>query len=449
MKLHPKKIEHLNKKAIEIIDLLEETVEEKGKSKDTGSLAEKKVVDWTDKLVDSPYKISTTFLDEKIEVKECYKGKCIGFNEENYIVYKKFIESLANDSSLSNIVSLNFILENAFDWFVQVYRDKKINFSFCDYIIETIEKAIENFKIYFPIANLDIGKYFNVGNVSFEFFTKEKFSELENRYKNLNPDDKENPYVFFRNKYQGVVFATYKVRAEKEKAKELALKECALAIDVIKICSDTTYHPKAKLSFEMEIRAKELLDSSIIFQKADSEAEFTMDLIRIPSHHKIYEKEWHQLNLRKLGIFHNFLCSLKSERTELEQLIINGISRYGLAISNPNLYQRIVELFTIMESLLLKDKSSPIIDSVCTYCSKLIAKNTNHRKEIIQLLKRMYNVRSDLIHHGKESSIEMKELGLLQVIVVNLLISLINRKEKYKDKHSILDEIDDAILGAY
>ena len=61
----------------------------------------------------------------------------------------------------------------------------------------------------------------------------------------------------------------------------------------------------------------------------------------------------------------------------------------------------------------------------------------------------MYEVRSSLIHHGKEKKIELTHLRQLQYSVVMLLSTLITKTDQHKTKQSVLNEIEEAILNAY
>ena len=65
------------------------------------------------------------------------------------------------------------------------------------------------------------------------------------------------------------------------------------------------------------------------------------------------KKEWERIISRRMLDFHKFLLQIENnDASEVQQLIINSLKRYGNAISNIKLHQRIVELFSILESLL-------------------------------------------------------------------------------------------------
>lgn len=451
MTFNDKKREHIDREAFRILELLEETLEGKEKPNfDKGSLGHQIATDWTDKVVDSPILISSNILSRTVAIKECYKGKCIGYNETNYKEFQKLISAIYKERDVNSIISKEFIERKSFEWLLKTHKSKKAENIFSSYILDEMQNSIEELKVHYPMLYLDIGQPFQVGRVKFEFFTKEYFDSLAKQFRVKNPDKDENPYELMRKNYQGRVHATYVVRAEREKAKEIALEQCSLAVDVLKMCSETTDIPQAKLSFDIDSRTKENVKNEVILTNPNSTDEtFSINLYRLPSQHKIYDNEWKMMLQRQIADFHNFLLSLTIDTSELEQLIINGIKRYGNAISNSNLHQRVVELFTILESLMLIDKNSPIIESVCKYCSKLVFKQPNDRKGLIALLKTMYEVRSALIHHAKEIPFEIDDLRRLQYTVIMLLSNLIKKCDTHKTKQSLLQEIDEAILNAY
>lgn len=61
----------------------------------------------------------------------------------------------------------------------------------------------------------------------------------------------------------------------------------------------------------------------------------------------------------------------------------------------------------------------------------------------------MYGIRSALIHHGKEISFETEDLRKLQMSAASLILVLVEKSNHYETKQSLLNEIDEAIIGAY
>jgi len=451
MNFTEKKKEHIDKEAYKVLSLFEDSDEENESIENRESSSKhQETIDWSDKVIDSPTVIGTTVLDKTVAVRECYKGKCIGLNEDNYREFLKLTTTIYNDNLIKSQVSLQFIEKKSLEWFFKSCKEKKVEVAFSTFILDAMQDSLQELKIYFHVLYLDIQKPFNVGHVKFEYFTKEYFDLKEAEKKETDPEIEYASIKYLRQKIQGKVLTTFIVKAEPIKAEEIAFENCALAVDVLKMCFDTADAPELKLSFDIDIRVKESGQSEVLSSTPDAIVDlFTTHLYRLPSHHFIGDNEMVRMHHRQFQVFHSFLLNLKTEKTELEQLIVNGIKRYGNAISLINLHQRIVELFTILESLLLVDENSPIIESVTKYCSKLISKKPMERKGIIDTLKIMYKVRSGFIHHAKEGRFEMQNLFRLQHIVRMLLAQLIVKSKSHATKQSLLQEIEEAILRAY
>ncbi|MCX2429907.1 HEPN domain-containing protein [Pedobacter sp. GR22-10] len=454
MHINDKKKEHIDAEAFRILALLEEkitpSVQPKTK-KDYGSLDHTIGFDLTDKIVDAPQIFSEAdHYGNTISKREVYDNRSIGLNEPDYVKLKKLANTISQEKSINHKVSKDFIGNKIFEWLIKTHKSKKADNTLSNFLLDEFQKEMSHLKIRFPILYLHIKNPFQIGKATFEYFTKDYFDKLiiHNRAKGSITSDENHEQL--RKSHQGKVFVSISVTGEKKKAEEIALEYCSLAVDILKMCSDTTDFPFIKLGFDIDSRVKAATKAEVIITSADNELEdFNLNLYMPANHYSIGPDQWRRSVERQMGLFHEFLLDLPDEPTELQSLIINSIKRYGNAISNSNLHQRVVELFTILESLLLFDSNSPIIESVCKYCSKLVFKTVEDRRNAIELMKTMYDVRSKLIHHGKEAKFEMDNLRKLQLIVVMLLGILVQKTKTHNTKQSVLQEIEDAILQAY
>jgi len=447
------KRKHIDEEGFRLLTLIEDTnVVSNNNSGEfnRGSLGHKISEDWTDKLIDSPQIITETDFFGAISKMEIYNGRSIGLSKLNYSSVQKLAKTVSNEKSIKHRVSLEFIEGKIFQWVVKTYKAKKAESTMSYFLLDEFEDAVREYKIRFPLLYLDIAQPFKIGNATFEFLTKEFFDDFLEYKKNKKESKSNEGLDVMRKKYQGRVFVSYIVSAEKLKAEEIALAHCALAVDVLKMCSETTDFPSEKIGFDIDSRVRFSDRSEVIISNANNEFEmFNINFSSRNNLMKNWNAQWIEIILQRVKIFNDFLGSLSDEPTELELLIINSFKRYGNAISNHNHHQRVVELFTILESLLLTDNSLQIIDSVCRYSSRLVVSTLSERKELISLLKRMYDVRSKLIHHGKEVDFKEEDLRYLQQIIFSLINVLIDKAKLHTTKQSILNDIDDAILGAY
>lgn len=149
------------------------------------------------------------------------------------------------------------------------------------------------------------------------------------------------------------------------------------------------------------------------------------------------------MNEKGMKIFHDFLRDPK--KTELFELLLTTINLFGDALTENILHKRIINLFTIMELLLLKDKNVPILDSLKKYLPILITDNIEVRKEIKENIDKLYEIRSKAIHHSKYEDFQVEQLAKLQEYLFLLLKKLIQLSDSFETKDQVLSEIDRAI----
>ncbi|MBK9959304.1 MAG: hypothetical protein IPP11_12295 [Chitinophagaceae bacterium] len=64
--------------------------------------------------------------------------------------------------------------------------------------MDELENSLKAIKYHFPTLYLDINKPFEIGKVSFNFFTKEYFNYLEEHYKKKDPEKYRDDFSEFR-----------------------------------------------------------------------------------------------------------------------------------------------------------------------------------------------------------------------------------------------------------
>ncbi|MGY5353633.1 hypothetical protein [Wenyingzhuangia sp. IMCC45467] len=438
MKIHQKKQDYINSEIFNFVELLQNSTEPTTtKKKYTGSITLKDSLDLSEYLVSAPTIISEKNGEKTISKKECLDSDCIGLNEINYTKFLKFLKNIHKDKNFKDIVSFEFLERISFKYIIDIKKNNKAQNSFSNYLMDNIEAEIKEYRIQFKMLYLEIIKPFKIGNVHFSYVD-------ENFFKN---DNKEKLFE----QYKGEVFVSYLIKAEKNKAKEKALKKCALAVDCLKLCFDTIAYPKLKTSLDIDSRTTENLSNEILVFDSQDPNGINIEKFRKPSNQNINDKTWTIISNRGLNLFHSFLLAIdkKSELSELESLICNSIQLFSYSISISNLNRRIVELFTLLESLLLPNSNVPILDSLTKYLSKLSTKDINERKKIIALLKEMYVIRSSYVHHASNKEFDTDKLGEFQILILGLILKLIILRKDHQTKETILEEIDEAILGAY
>lgn len=411
--IHKEAEKAFNKSAFELIELIEEKdTEPQVQKKPIGSSAQKPVVDWSDKLVDAPFTCyGTDYLENHTSIFQEYKGKKTGYNESNYIKFSALVKSVYKLKDISQKTSYKFVYDITFKWLIETYKNKQATSDYISHLISQINLVISDYKYDFTVLNLDIEKNFRIGNVEFICFNPKVFNELGK--------NKPEEAKLMIEKFQGKVYASYSLKdVEKSRGEEIALAECYKAMNVLKTFSPTVMIPTKPTTFDIDRRINIGESSESIVKSLKDEKDLTINFQNGAMPFQLSVKLIDEL----IEASRNFAILISTpDPNELQKLIINSLSKFSEAISDSNIHKRIVNLFTIWESLLLKDSDSPIISSVSLNGSILLKNHIEERKKFIAFLKEMYKIRSEVVHHAKERELEMKNVSLLQLETINLM----------------------------
>jgi hypothetical protein len=442
MKIDPKKIKHLDAECKRLTTLFESISLEKIFKGGLKAFTNAKSghIDMTEPFV----------LRQGDSIWWCENGQRIGFDKTNTAAFRKLVNLIYKDPSVNPYISHEYLLTKTFECLVNARNGDNNSMIFSGILLENMEGSIRSYNVYLKLIKLNVNKKFKVGDVEIGRFKKNFFDKHIVTFKRKF-ESADNIYEWYREIFSEQTYAMVYIRAESQRAKEIALGKCSLAIDLLKICSETVIHPKQKIHFDIDSNAKLSTHHSVLLENLENDGEITAQIQLAPNSKEEPPFELNEQKKRKLDMFTELLKKfpVEKERTELQRLVIRSIHRFGAALSEQNLYRRIADLFTVLESLLLVDQNSPIMESVSKYLSKLVYKRLGERKECIALIKKMYGVRSRYLHHADEVPFEIQDLASLQVNVFSVLTKMIIKSIDYKTKEELFQEIEDAIIAAY
>ncbi len=412
-------------------------------NKEDGYLKHKKIFDLSDKII-GPMSFSRTNFEGKLFEKYVNINEHkIGLDKIGLDKIYTLTSTILKDNELNKVISEEFLINSIFEWIISTYR-KEAKRVLSDYILNECVNNILDYNIYIPILYLESDREFYLGKVHFLYISEEYINKLSLKVEEKRRDE----YVKTMNLYKGRLMGNCPVIMEKGKAISSATKQIILSVDVLRILSPTVEFPDFKIYFDVDYRNIHQSKNEVITQPLKEEQNFLVTHTVIPQPFEIVQSAWDIMC--KIGIvrFHEFIDRTVVNKTELEKLIHVAIGNFSKAIATHDLHERIVQIFSVLESLLLADESSPILDSVTKYLPKLISVNVEERKKIIAIVKELYKVRSNMVHHANKKDFDKQKLSLLQIYNRSLILRLIEKSIQKKSKNDILKEIDDIIISA-
>jgi hypothetical protein len=373
----------------------------------------------------------------------------VGFlTEADQTMFSEFVTLLTKRNELSSRCSDKTIQDVCFEWCIQRVEGHVAS-KFSSFLVEKLSEKCKYYMFLFPIIYLEIEQGFIIGKTQIDYFTDARIEAFKNS-KLIRQEDVER----FKKKYSGQVNASVGIDGyDASKAEELAIQACNLSINVLKMFAPTIDDPTIRCDFGLE--------STVTFNPRSSAMSLELShangqilpkslhlLSRSHARPFMITQDWLQRMLRNgFGLISNFLND--TPKNELSELIYQGIAFYGDAISNKNLHKRIVELFTIIESFLVRNENEPILSSITKYFPKVVSKAPEDRILVKEMLIVLYGVRSAMIHHGKQNPFDLNQLALLQEAIRIFIVNMIQHTKKHETKNSFLNEIDHAINAAY
>jgi hypothetical protein len=440
-------VDELNKEAFELINLVVSKPKEipKERTELVGSSKERGFNDWSDKLVGAMVERTTNHSGKTTEIYLIDENGSYGFDKEQYARFNQLIQNLHSTEQLNQKVSSKFIEAECFNWIIVVYKNQQADSNLCDYLITKADAEVKPHTFYFPVLNLEIEQSFKIGNAEFTYFTKEYFDNL---YETLKAKDdtytEENFQQIFRKDFQGQVLAKVTVTAERDKAEEIAKQDSEIAVDVLKLYSESAIVPERKTMFDLNYKLGYQVQSNFLTQKPNESDSLAISIQFNNQPLNITQKLYASAYQSGLKVFSDYISLRKQD--ELHEIIIQSIHLFGSAISNWDLHLRCVNLITILESIFLKaDESNDMERRTKARLAKALTNKHQEKERLKTIFSNIYQVRHKMIHKAKRVEINSMELSEAQMNMVNLFLRLIelNTKFGFKDKTTLIEKLNE------
>lgn len=446
IELHPKAIEIFDNEANKLLLLLKPYKIRPSDSKLSGSRA----AEFAKELpIDKVHKHSIDgFYDgfgNRLARYFDFNGSPVGFDGNDYILFREFVENVFRKKEINNSLSKKCIEKLSFILFEKKYKGEiDNNLSFSEFLINETEKLIKQLKVSVPISYLSIENSFQLGDITYEYYDENFFDKLfVELNKKENGSITENSFEKLRKDYQGVVFASKIIIAEKERAIEKIIEEVDEQIKLIRCFSPTTFLPIVDSYFDRKGHTLIPHNHCFVF-------EGELPIINTFRDKSIDYYFPFSNNLLKdyndTGFIQIFDLINKEPKSDLEELLLNVAFLFSRCIESKFYQDKLVYALVSLETLLLKNTSEPIQNSVGLRLSFLTRKEIEKRKEVIELIKQSYILRSSYIHHGKKKE-NIELLQKLQHLVWQTIINTLKSLDKFKTQEDFLNYIEDLILS--
>jgi hypothetical protein len=350
-------------------------------------------------------------------------------DQSDYNQFKFLVEQFLSIDFINRLADYKFIVKIAFDWMIKLYMNKVASVELYDFVVAAIEKKAKQRHYDFIIKALEIKTAFQVGNCHFHQLSQDDSlrifqtasGEASKNGRDINLEDWDKMFKSFIN----TPLATVTVFGVKSKCVELAKKEIRLSVNSLKCFLFPQMLRSGVDTFNVDfdyrvVEKVEYLSHIGNFQNIGFNIEFPTNSQPI----SIGQVEFTKIMQDGLFLFHQFIISKRN--VEIYYEIENAIIQFGSLSSFSNLYERIINLISFFETLIIpknnyKAKGETILKK------NVIPKLHIGDQEVMRSnIRRLYDIRDKYVHNRVELAIDVESFYSVTLCGLVFLLYCIN-----------------------
>jgi hypothetical protein len=233
------------------------------------------------------------------------------------------------------------------------------------------------------------------------------------------------------------VCSIYRVVAEPLRARELAEQETQRSLDLLRYSIPALYSDENRIRIDLSSQSSFSYQPTLII----SSAGFIEDRRRL---NRTYELSKSNLEvLKKARIFEvsNILGKPYEQVNDFEKTLLRGIHWFASSQTQIEMENEFLNLTTCLEVFFTPEGGDPISNSVAEGVAFILGKDLATRKRLKHRVKKLYGYRSR-ISHGGHTDILNQDLFDLKHIAMNLLIKMIEWREKFVSRKELIDHLE-------
>lgn len=130
-----------------------------------------------------------------------------------------------------------------------------------------------------------------------------------------------------------------------------------------------------------------------------------------------------------------------SARSKFQEALLDALTLYSRHTIAKTPSEKLLNLFTALDTFLLKDASEPIQQNIAERLARVVGQTTDERLEIVQQTKKIYGLRSQFVHHG-ESVEDLEALQRFLERVWKFFLALIHTSDRFQTREAFIEELE-------
>jgi hypothetical protein len=375
-------------------------------------------------------------------------GYRVGWEGEGFEAIKELASRLENSGPLKGRVSTKFVLDELLTWLRETLEAKRKD-TLPEFIARRCSEEIRHHEIWVPVYRTYSAREFFIGDVQFRTISR----PMMDRWYSRAPEGQRNqePEVeIVRNRQrsilQGTLAACVNVDAEPRKASETAHTAADEAVALLRFLSPVNWTCR-------------ITSHCLPIGRENTRA--TMDLVVeggiIRSIERATVEEgpagWNIDEDRQTPILAGILealheLALRQTKTEFRTDLYGALQLHARHSVATEVAHKLVFVVAAVESVFLKGSSEPIQKNLGERMAFLIGNTIDERRKIIRNVDEFYNIRSGLIHHGRD--VQENQKNVVDEFFFNVwfsFIRLLGSVDQWQTRNDMFTALEDKKLS--
>ncbi len=297
--------------------------------------------------------------------------------------------------------------------------------------------------IVIPVYELGLESPRRIGNVELRPIEAEQIEAWMRQLVEQRPDFANNVHYVrerWSKRMQGRASSLFTVEAEPRRARELAMTETERSLAALRLFSPGNLHPTAR-SLCVPWGRQHLLSEFVIWidQGAKIESEEGISARGGPPFWLVPDDTFDFFWQNGLQELSNLLAA--DSRSALEEDLLKGLLVYSRTSLSSDVTEKLLHVFVMLESLLLKDENEPIAASVAERVAFVVGKHADERIAIARCVKDAYGLRSRFVHHGASVD-DLDTVRMLMHHAFDCYIGVLRNRRNFSDRKDLLSFLE-------
>lgn len=376
-------------------------------------------------------------------------NKVIGLKNDDITKIDIIVEELYKNKDIKNYISVSTLRTLIFRWMILKYGNESVS-SLSTYVENQYGTLIGNYTIFFPIKHSIGSIQFHFGNLSFMEMTdsliRSFFYVTDVSTSTKDKQAIESKIEDMRKRFQGCLCASYTATGEKEKVFEMGFYYYSRALEFFRIFCTAAYDPRQSSSL-YEYAENSMGKLCYICKETNNNKLIITECLERNIHEQVFDENFLKIINCRAGLIYSQTLEGKIY-SSFSKEVVNCTSLYSKSLLKNEIPDKIIYMLASLESILLKDNTEPIANNIGERLAILIGRTLEEKKEIILIIKKIYILRSDFVHHGNYKFAE--EINIVEKFmkyIFTFITWLIENISNFKTKKELMEYIENKKLS--